>query len=94
MEAALFYQRWISAEEKLKEDEDNLRNHEVLVNDQTTNVAKLNVNFEEQQNKIPNSIQAGALIVPVAAVHPPTGANAPGIEPSNVFQVVYFFSGV
>ena len=47
-----------------------------------------------QQNKMLNSIQAGISSEPVAAVHPPTGGNAPGIEPIMVFQVVIRLLGV
>ena len=47
-----------------------------------------------QQNSMPNNIQAGAASVPVAAAHPPTGGNAPGIEPTIVFQVLTLLAGV
>ena len=53
VEAAVFFQKWQEADNKLKKEEDNLKQHENLVNDQTSEVAKINIRYEEQQNNIP-----------------------------------------
>tara|TARA_B100001123_G_C15344376_1_gene1036362 strand:+ start:6369 stop:8990 length:2622 start_codon:yes stop_codon:yes gene_type:complete len=53
-EAALFYKKWSDAQKKLEEEKNKLNDHEELVNTQTRNVARINVEFEEQQSKIPD----------------------------------------
>ena len=45
-------------------------------------------------NKIPNRIQAPSERLSVAAVHPPIGGIAPGIEPINVVKVENRINGV
>jgi len=53
VEAAVFFQKWTDADSKLQNEEYNLKQHKDLVNNQTSEVAKINIKFEEQQNKIP-----------------------------------------
>ena len=53
VEAAVFYQKWSEAETKINEEKNNLKTHEEKVIFQTSEVAKTNVEYENQKNKIP-----------------------------------------
>ena len=53
VEASVFYQKWQDADSKLKKEENSLKQHANLVNEQTSEVAKINIKYEEQQNNIP-----------------------------------------
>ena len=53
VEAAVFYQKWSEAETKINEEKNNLKTHEEKVIVQTSEVAKTNVEYENQKNKIP-----------------------------------------
>ncbi len=52
--ATLFYKKWIEEKSKLDESNKKLYNQNELVNNQTSAVAKINIEFEKIQQKLPN----------------------------------------
>ena len=53
-EAALFYQKWSHSTNLLQQDKSNLENHQKDVDDKTREVARINAEYEQKQNKIPS----------------------------------------
>ncbi len=53
-EAALFYQKWSHSTNLLQQDKSNLENHQKDVDDKTREVARINTEYEQKQNKIPS----------------------------------------
>ncbi len=52
--AKLFYKKWIDEKDKLKNATDKIELQTKLVNEQTQIVAKLNIEFEKEQEVLPN----------------------------------------